>query len=79
MIKVRLTVSEGGRINLPVRDDGAGLPSGFDINESKTLSLRLVKIFTECQLQGTLEVTSDGGATFKIKFDIEYNGSVGLT
>jgi PAS domain S-box-containing protein len=69
-IEVSLTASEGGRINLTVSDDGAGLPPGFDINASKTLGLRLVKILTEDQLQGTLEVTSDGGATFKIEFDI---------
>ncbi len=69
-IEVSLTASEGGRIHLTVSDDGAGLPPGFDINESKTLGLRLVKILTEDQLQGTLKVTSDGGATFKMEFDI---------
>jgi len=69
-IEVCLTASEGGRINLTVSDDGCGLPPGFDINESKTLGLRLVKILAEDQLQGTLEVTSDGGATFKMEFDI---------
>jgi two-component sensor histidine kinase len=62
-IEVSLATSEGGRINLAVSDDGVGPPPGFDINESKTLGLRLVKILAEDQLQGTLEVTSDGGAT----------------
>ncbi|MEA1965757.1 MAG: hypothetical protein U9N05_00540 [Euryarchaeota archaeon] len=52
-------------------------PPGFDINESKTLGLRLVKILAEDQLQGTLEVTSDGGATFKMEFDMDGGGSVG--
>ncbi len=52
-------------------DDGVGLPSGFDIDESKTLGLRLVKILTEDQLQGNLEVTSDGGTTFKMEFEME--------
>ncbi len=70
-IEVSLTASEGGGIHLTVGDDGAGLPPGFDINESKTLGLRLVKILTEDQLQGTLEVTSDGGATFEIEFETE--------
>ncbi|PXF61219.1 MAG: hypothetical protein C4B59_05595 [Candidatus Methanogaster sp.] len=72
-IEINLTASEGGRINLRVSDDGVGMPSGFDINESKTLGLRLVKILSEDQLQGTLEVTSDGGATFGIEFDL-YDG-----
>ena len=70
-IGVSLTASEGGGINLTVSDDGSGLPSGFDINESKTLGLRLVKILTEDQLQGIMEVTSDGGATFRIEFEME--------
>ena len=73
-IEVSLTASEDGRVNLTVSDDGVGLPPGFDINESKTLGLRLVKILAEDQLQGTLEVTSDGGATFKMEFDLKDNG-----
>jgi PAS domain S-box-containing protein len=78
-IEVRLAVSEDGRANLAVSDDGAGLPPGFNIDESKTLGLRLVKILTEDQLQGTLEITSDGGATFKMEFDIKDSGSDRLT
>ncbi len=73
-IEVSLTASDSGRVNLRVSDDGVGLPPGFDINESKTLGLRLVKILAEDQLQGTLEVTSDGGATFKMEFDLKDNG-----
>jgi len=70
-IEVSLTASEDGRVNLTVSDDGVGMPPGFDIDESKTLGLRLVKILTEDQLQGTLKVTSDGGATFKMEFETE--------
>nr|QNO44174.1 hypothetical protein NLDJDEJO_00006 [Methanosarcinales archaeon ANME-2c ERB4]QNO46569.1 hypothetical protein NKHCAGDB_00002 [Methanosarcinales archaeon ANME-2c ERB4] len=77
-IGVSFGVSEKGLVSLAVSDDGIGLPPGFDINESKTLGLRLVKILTEDQLQGTLDVTSDGGVTFSIEFDIEYDGSAGL-
>jgi len=70
-IEVSITASGDGRANLTVSDDGVGLPPGFDIDESKTLGLRLVKILTENQLQGNLEVIRDGGATFKMVFDIE--------
>jgi PAS domain S-box-containing protein len=70
-IEVSLTAPEEGMINLTVSDDGVGLPPGFDIDKSKTLGLRLVKILTEDQLQGNLEVTSDGGATFRIEFETE--------
>ena len=78
-IEVSLTASEDGRANLTVSDDGVGLPLGFDIDTSKTLGLRLVKILTEDQLQGTLKVTSDGGATFKMEFDIEDDATKGVS
>jgi PAS domain S-box-containing protein len=76
-IEVSLTASEDGKINLTVSDDGVGLPPGFDIDESKTLGLRLVKILAEDQLQGNIEVTSDGGATFRIEFDMDGDESAG--
>ena len=75
-IKVSLTASEEGRINLTVSDDGVGLPPGFDINETGTLGLRLIKILTEDQLHGTLEVISEEGTTFNIEFDIRTDDGV---
>ncbi|MCK4811654.1 MAG: PAS domain-containing protein [Methanosarcinales archaeon] len=71
-IEVRLNASEEGRINLTVSDDGVGLPDGFDIDKTGTLGLRLIKILTEDQLHGTLEVISEDGATFNIEFNIRY-------
>ncbi len=76
-IEIMLTASEGGGINLTVRDDGIGLPPGLKINATKTLGLRLVKILTEDQLQGRIDVSSDRGAIFGIKFDICSGGSTG--
>ncbi|MEA2033531.1 MAG: response regulator [Euryarchaeota archaeon] len=73
-IEVRLSASETGNTSLTVSDDGVGLPEGLDINATRTLGLRLVKILAEDQLQGNLEVTSKEGTTFKIEFDIETNG-----
>jgi PAS domain S-box-containing protein len=73
-IEVDLTVSDSGRVNLRVSDDGAGLPPGFDIDKTRSLGLHLVKILLEDQLQGKLEVVSDGGVTFNMEFDIECNG-----
>jgi len=73
-IEVSLTASEGGRVNLRVSDDGVGLPPGFDINKTGSLGLHLVKILVEDQLQGTLEVTNEGGATFNMKFDLKDSG-----
>jgi len=69
-IEVSLCASEKS-ISMTVRDDGVGLPEGFDINTTTTLGLHLVKILAEDQLRGKLEVVSDEGASFKIEFEIE--------
>nr|QNO44041.1 hypothetical protein JNENIGJC_00004 [Methanosarcinales archaeon ANME-2c ERB4]QNO44192.1 hypothetical protein OPLMKJNA_00004 [Methanosarcinales archaeon ANME-2c ERB4]QNO44885.1 hypothetical protein LIGEDEPM_00002 [Methanosarcinales archaeon ANME-2c ERB4]QNO46560.1 hypothetical protein BHHJPBMP_00006 [Methanosarcinales archaeon ANME-2c ERB4] len=73
-IRVSLTATDSGRAYLRVSDDGVGLPPGFDIDKTRSLGLHLVKILAEDQLQGTLEVISDGGVTFNMEFDIDGNG-----
>ncbi|MEA3293438.1 MAG: histidine kinase dimerization/phosphoacceptor domain -containing protein [Euryarchaeota archaeon] len=73
IIEVILNKSEKNTINLTISDDGIGLPEGFDINITKTLGLRLVKILVEHQLQGILEVISKEGTTFNIEFDMGDN------
>ena len=69
-IEVCLSASDGGVVSLTVSDDGVGLPESFDINASKTLGLRMVKILVEDQLDGNMEVASDKGTTFKVEFEI---------
>ncbi len=72
-IEVSLIAPDSDRVNLRVSDDGVGLPLGFDIDKTRSLGLHLVKILVEDQLQGTLEVISDGGVTFNMEFDIDCN------
>jgi len=73
-VEVTLTradgVADAGTVRLTVRDNGVGVPEGFNINESKTVGLRLVKILVEDQLQGTLDIIRDRGTTFDIEFGI---------
>ena len=69
-IEVSLGASGNGKVGLTVSDDGVGLPESFDINTSKTLGLRVVKILAEDQLDGNLEVVSDKGTTFKVEFEM---------
>ncbi|HPG38122.1 MAG TPA: PAS domain S-box protein [bacterium] len=52
---------------LQVQDDGAGLPSDFNIHSLTTLGLKLVTILTE-QIDGVLEIKRDAGTTFIIRF-----------
>jgi len=70
VIEISFIVSGKGVVSLTVSDDGVGLPEGFEINASKTLGLRVVKILAEEQLDGHLTVVSDKGTTFKVEFEM---------
>jgi two-component sensor histidine kinase len=62
--------SAEGLITVVVKDDGAGLPEGFDINEVDGLGLRLVRNLVREQLMGDIFIeSSDGGTRFVIKFN----------
>ncbi|WP_321422132.1 histidine kinase dimerization/phosphoacceptor domain -containing protein [uncultured Methanobacterium sp.] len=52
---------------LTVQDNGIGLPSDFDIRNTRTLGLELVNSLTK-QIDGTLELDSSNGTKFKITF-----------
>ncbi|HIE32176.1 MAG TPA: response regulator [Methanosarcinales archaeon] len=68
-VEVTLSVSDSGKVSLTVSDNGVGVPEGFNMGESKTLGLRLVKILVEDQLQGNLRLISERGTTFNIEFE----------
>jgi two-component sensor histidine kinase len=56
-----------GKAFLTVSDDGIGLPDGLDLNNRKTLGMRLVKTLVS-QLKGDLEIENHNGTSFKIGF-----------
>ena len=58
------------QVILGVRDDGVGMPPGFDLSKSKTLGMQLVNTLV-LQLDGQLEITRDGGTALKITFPVE--------
>jgi PAS domain S-box-containing protein len=69
IINVRLDEA-GGRIALHVRDDGIGLPAGFDFNGTGTLGLQLVQGLV-LQLDGQITIDAGAGAGFTIVFPAE--------
>jgi two-component sensor histidine kinase len=58
-------------VQVVVKDNGIGLPSGFDWRKSKSLGLQLVQTLTENQLDGSIELANGSGATFLIRFDLD--------
>ena len=70
---------EGGRQRnyiLIVRDNGIGLPIGFDFRKAESLGTQLVNTLTE-QLQGTIEHVECHGTVFKISFPASLKGTDG--
>jgi PAS domain S-box-containing protein len=58
---------DGPLVRLVVRDGGPGLPAGFDLKQSRSLGLHLVRALSR-QLRGRVTARSDGGAVFELEF-----------
>jgi PAS domain S-box-containing protein len=67
IITISLKLIENGKYILIVKDNGVGVPSGFDVFNTDSLGLKLVSTLVE-QINGTLEFDRTDGACFKIKF-----------
>jgi PAS domain S-box-containing protein len=59
---------DGAAYTLTVADNGVGLPAGLDWKNTKTLGLLLVKMLSQHQLRGKIEVDCTGGTTFRLRF-----------
>jgi len=68
LVTVRLACTET-QATLTVRDNGRGLPPGFDPEQGGTLGLQLVWSLAD-QLHGVVEAGNDGGAVFTVRFPL---------
>ncbi|MGA6926206.1 MAG: PAS domain S-box protein [Desulfosarcina sp.] len=64
-VVVSLRKEPSGRMILGVRDDGVGLPAGFDWQKAPTLGLRLVQMLAR-QIRATVKAAQDNGTEFII-------------
>ncbi|MFA4859941.1 PAS domain S-box protein [Methanoregula sp.] len=60
----------GNMIRFVIQDNGVGLPSGFDIEKSNRLGLRLMRTLVEQQLHGRVTLTSKAGTEVVIEFPL---------
>ncbi len=68
--QLSLTLRKGeGLATLEVRDNGKGLPHGFDLSKCSGLGLGLVDSLVT-QIGGTLSFRNDGGAVFTVQFPL---------
>jgi two-component sensor histidine kinase/DNA-binding NarL/FixJ family response regulator len=68
LIEIQFKKGNSSEIELSFSDNGIGFSRLEDFNNPRTLGLRLVRLLVEEQLQGTIELFSDNGAKFLIKF-----------
>jgi two-component sensor histidine kinase len=68
-VAVSLQSSDQGPVRLCVRDNGRGMPPGFDWRASPSLGLRLIQMLAG-QLKATVEVSSDGGTEISVVFAV---------
>lgn len=66
-IRIALHSDNNNQLLLSVSDNGIGLPSDFDIQNTETLGLQLVTALTG-QLSGSIELNRNLGTEFKITF-----------
>jgi PAS domain S-box-containing protein len=66
-IIITLTKIDGEYL-LAVKDNGVGLPPGFDITKTKTLGLKLVNFLAKHQMSAKIEVNSATGTEFIFRF-----------
>ncbi|MBT5425422.1 MAG: sensor histidine kinase [Bacteroidetes bacterium] len=59
------------QIELEYSDNGIGIQEDFDWKNTKSMGLNLVKILAENQLDGSIDMESENGTKFTIKFNIE--------
>ncbi|PSN20324.1 histidine kinase [filamentous cyanobacterium CCP5] len=66
-IEITMAVEANHSFTLSVLDNGIGFPSELDFQNTESLGLELVCVFTE-QLGGTIELNSDDGTRFVVTF-----------
>ena len=68
IITISLFNSDENEICIAVKDDGKGIPEGFDIRNSNSYGLTAVIMLSEHQLGGSLTLDSTNGTEFILKF-----------
>ncbi len=63
-------VQENDRIRITIRDNGVGLPDNFDISNTNSLGLKLIRTLVQHQLKGSFALTSQKGTKISIDFPV---------
>ncbi|KMQ51701.1 signal transduction histidine kinase [Chitinispirillum alkaliphilum] len=67
-IRITMKRCSKDQICLIVKDNGTGLPKGFDLSKAATLGVQIVFQIVEHQLHGSADFESDGGLKWSVRF-----------
>lgn len=67
VLKISVHRKNDGFLEIEVRDNGVGLPAGFDPKKSRSLGMQLIGILAD-QLHGTVSFNMDGGTVAGLRF-----------
>jgi two-component system, sensor histidine kinase PdtaS len=69
---IRIEIKKYGQdqVSLLVADDGVGLPSTFDISNTSSLGLKLMKGLSQ-DIEAALKIESHKGTSISLQFEIE--------
>ncbi|MBL4652722.1 MAG: sensor histidine kinase [Flavobacteriales bacterium] len=60
---------DGEQLKVTYKDNGKGLPSGFELETATSLGMKLVNSFVKRQLKGSIDSYADNGVNFAINFN----------
>jgi two-component sensor histidine kinase len=63
----------GDHYDVAVRDNGVGLPEGFDIDETRSLGLAIVRDLVRTQLGGTITMATDHGTVAHVEVPLRHS------
>jgi len=63
-------VQENGHLRITVKDDGIGIPPDFDIDQTNSLGMKLVRTLVKHQLKGSLQINRNQGTEMIIEFPL---------
>jgi two-component sensor histidine kinase len=66
-LKVEI-INNNGKLSIVFEDNGKGLPEGFDLGTVSSMGLKLVRSFTQRQLEGKLKFSSENGTRVELSF-----------
>jgi two-component sensor histidine kinase len=69
-IKIGLHSTGENGMELTISDNGIGIAEGLDLKKSETICLKMVDIFVEDMLRGSIELNRETGTEYIIKFKV---------